>query len=270
LGIRPSLAKCRVSKEPVADGCKFVLAHRRWAVFFDVGREEPITVHKYKIEFKAYIPNTLGFRVAGSPVLNVHWDLVPGPRNFLRGGGRYAFATDNRTLPNSPGTSRLSLSMTFDAHAAGHLKGQLSSPNTDLSHEIIVRDSTPKALRPRWTHVSGSAKGQRSNIVHGADKIYNQFSSTGRQSIVDAHVAAGYPFAFSFAIDLDLHVVIDTDSQGRRGTIEITARCNSFPAYELLVNGFLEDWRRPADSGPGLNLAGAGSQVLRGRRYFDD
>lgn len=229
-------------------------------------------MHDYKIAFTAYIPNTLGFQVLGSPLNNVRWGFVPGPKNVLRAGQRYAFATDNRSLPNTMGTSRLSLSMTVDVHAAGHLSGQLSSPGGDVSHEILVYDATPKALKPRWSYVPGSAKSpQRAERVHPPDKVYNQFSSTGRQSIVDAHLSARYPFAWSFAIDLDLHVVINTDSQGRRGGIDVIATCDDFPAYELIVNESLEDWRMPTDPGPSpWNLAGRGGQVLIAHRYFYD
>jgi hypothetical protein len=224
----------------------------------------------YNIVFSAYIPNTLGKLVEASPIQNVRWGLLPGPKNLLPPLNRfYAFSTDDRSLPHSPGTSRLSLSLTVDTLSTGHLREQLSSPRRDLSHQILVYDSTPKALQQRWTYVSGSIKRQAADVNRQADKIYNQFSRTMTQSVVDAHLSARYPFALSFAIDLDLHVVINSDGQGSQGTLEVTATSNSFPAYELIVNSSLEDWRMPTDPGPSIwNLAGSGSQVLSARRYF--
>jgi hypothetical protein len=159
--------------------------------------------------------------------------------------------------------------MKINASLAGHFRGQLSVADPGWSYEILVFDSTPKALQQKWTYVPGSAPPPRKAVVElRRDKIYNQYSSIGRQTIIDAHASAGYPFStFSFAIDLDLHVVIDTDSQGQHGTIDVTGTCNSFPAYELFIND-LVDWKMPNDRGPGFNLAGTGSQTLRGHKAF--
>jgi hypothetical protein len=198
-------------------------------------------------------------------VNGVQWGFVPGP-NFLN----YAFATDNRAKPGEPGTYRLSLSMSIDSNAAGHLHGQLSSAKPGLSHEIRVYDSTPQTLQANWTYVSGSEKPPQNAVVtHPQDKIYNQFSSTGRESIVDAKASAGYPFSILAPdIDLALHVVVNTDRLGH-GSIDVTATSNAFPAYELLMNERVVKSCYPADPGPSLfNLAGIGSSTLRYHEEF--
>lgn len=106
-------------------------------------------------------------------------------------------------------------------------------------------------------------------MIHPLDRVYNEFSSVRRQSTVEAHASAGYPFTIvSPAIDLDLRVIVKI-SCGRGGVIDVTGTSNAFPAYELIVNGNVVDSKYPVDRGPGIfNLIGTGSSTLRYRREF--
>jgi hypothetical protein len=215
------------------------------------------------IAINAFIPRNKGQIVHGMAAVdpdlrNVAWGFEP--HQYRLGKRFYMFATDDRSYAGESGSSRVSLGGQFDSMRIGSLGTLGTLFNVPPSESAQLQaDVTSSLLGP--SYVPGTLLREKSYPTK-RERVQD-YSAV--HSGITLGASGAYPFnsrtpSIDFGLSASLQVLAD-------GNVALAAvgGHNTFPAYEVILNGRVVYKSYPMASGPGLWNLTAFSENFRFR-----
>lgn len=216
------------------------------------------------VEFNAFIPGSLGCKADafGHPAklknqqefeaslakLGGTWLLEPGDAPRVSGYGPWVFETDNRELGG--GSHRVG--------SRGRITGEVGRIG---SSPTIFTHTTSGSTHFRYRHdgwlSSDGATGWIETEGPKSAKVSARESKndSGNVSFVEIRCKGAYPFA-TIAPSIDYYVQFKFTENAGQVDLTCDIQSNTFPFYELILNGKLVWHHKGEGGGPGIfNLA---------------